>query len=201
MPVVHSGSQVSGEQPGDGRIEREQRKEMKAATQCRVDLRDTAIRGIHGSQNDQILWQSEGDRSAPMILKLHWLVAILKREKEFAEHAGQVRAIDFVDDQDVLFVLCFLDGLQQRARLTLESGRAAFGDNRTIPLDKILIGIRGVELNEGRLPTIRQEPCQCPRNVSLTGARWTVKDQLRFDVKKSLDMIHLIQGLPKEFGS
>ena len=69
-----------------------------AAHGC-VDPGDRPVGGVHRADQEQVL--RERELLVRGVLQADGLVAVLQQEVQLAEHLGQVRAVDLVDDQDV----------------------------------------------------------------------------------------------------
>ena len=91
--------QPAREQTLDRRDARVQLDEREPAPHRGVDPRDRPVGGVHRADQEQVL--REDELLARRVLQADRLVAVLQQEIQLAEHLGQVRPVDLVDDQDV----------------------------------------------------------------------------------------------------
>ena len=133
------------------------------------------------------------EKGSTRVLELDALVAVLQEEVELAEHLGDVRAVELVDQEHerrIRLGACSLGDAPQGTCLQRE-GRAVRGRVRAVALDEVLVGVGRMELNE---PHARREIriadeqiCKALRDVGLPRTRRSVEDDLALSLEQTPD--------------
>ena len=120
--------------------------EGEAAAEGVVDQGDGAIGRIHRANEANIF----GDFETPAAGEGDAFLAVFEQVHQFAEDAGQVGAVDFIDDEDAEAVAVgrFLAEFEEAAGDEGVGKTAVFARLRPNPLNKIFIGVGRVELDE-----------------------------------------------------
>ena len=72
---------------------------VEPTPQSEIDEGDRAIRRVHSADDVQVGRESE---RLVIILQVDLLVAVLQQEIKFAEHIGDVTAVDLINDEVVV---------------------------------------------------------------------------------------------------
>jgi hypothetical protein len=104
-----------------------------------------------------------------------------RQEVQLAEHLGQVRSVDLVDDQDVSRGRVrrgHLREVAERPGPQREGQAAVAAGGGPEPLEEVLVRVRRVELDELDRPVFGQVPGETGGQVGLARARRPVEDDL-----------------------
>jgi len=171
--------QPACEQALDGWEARVQFDEHEPAAHRSVDPRDRPVGGVHRADQEQVLGKDE--LLIRRVLQADRLVAVLQQEVQLAEHLGQVRPVDLVDDQDVGrggVGPGYLSEVAERPGAQRERQRSAatwFGPEA---FEEVLVGVGRVELDELNRAVVGQVTGQFAGEVSLAGPGRPIEDDL-----------------------
>ena len=134
------------------------RQEGEPAADGIVDGADGAVRGVHGADDIQVFGNRE--RVTLFLQRIRrgdGLSAVLQAVNQLAQHRGQGRPVDLVNDQNLrsLVIAVLAEGFKHLG-LHLVGDRSAVGFHRDAP-DKVLIGVGRMELHHPVLPFIGLE--------------------------------------------
>ena len=174
--------QPSTKQTLDRLFVRREVHEGEPPAQREVHQCDGAVGRVHRPDHVQVVRHRERGLFRFLIHQLRGSFSILQQEVEFAEHLGEVPAVDLVDDQEVLpvrIVLRLLGDPHERSVLELESRLPVSEQRRAVTPHEILVRIGRMKLDElAALVAAGEMPGQLLRDVRLAGTGRSLEDDL-----------------------